>query len=88
MCGGPSRRKGQGERGVGTRRIGTTSGEKTGRCFLYDGGDLVDGNVGEGPVAGLDDVANGREEGFVVAGPQLGTKDDVLELGAVGNLQR
>ena len=54
---------------------------------LFDNvGDLGDGAVGQGPVSGLDRVADRREVGLVVAGPELGPEEDVFELGAVWDL--
>lgn len=53
---------------------------------LDDPGRLLDGDVGQGPVATFDDVPDGREEGLVVAGPELWAEDDMTELCAVGDL--
>lgn len=58
------------------------------RCsgLLDDLGRLFNRDVRQRPVAALDDVPDGREEGLVVAGPELWAKNDVAELCAVGNL--
>lgn len=49
-------------------------------------GDPVDPVLGQGPISRVDTIYNSREEGRVVAGPQLWTEDDVSELCAVGDL--
>lgn len=51
-----------------------------------DAGCLLNGQVGQRPVAALDDVADGGEEGLVVAGPELWAEDYVSELCPVWNL--
>lgn len=53
---------------------------------VEDGGRLGDEAAGLVPLAGLNAVADGGEVGLFVAGPELRAKDDVLELGAVGDL--
>jgi hypothetical protein len=57
------------------------------RGRLEQRGDLGQRLVGLVPFAGLDEVAHGREQVAVVAGPQPRAKHDVLELRAVGDLR-
>lgn len=52
-----------------------------------DAGCLLDCLVGECPVSRLDHVADGGEEGLVVAGPELRAEHDMAKLGAVGDLR-
>ena len=56
------------------------------RGMGQNGSGLVDLSLGEGPVAGLEGVRDAREGGPVVAGPELRRVQDVLVLGAVGEL--
>lgn len=55
-------------------------------CCLEEFGNLGQRLVRLVPLAGLDEVAHGREEIAVVAGPQPRAKHDMLELRAVGYL--
>lgn len=48
--------------------------------------DSVDPPLCFRPVARVDGISDRGEEGLVVAGPGLRAEDDVLELGAVGDL--
>lgn len=54
---------------------------------VVDGiGNTIDPVLSESPVAGVDTVANSREDGRIVSGPQFRPEDDMAELGAVGDL--
>ena len=54
--------------------------------MLKDLSNLGHGLVGLAPVAGSDEVFDGREQVAVVARPQLRSEYDVLELRASGDL--
>lgn len=52
----------------------------------YDVCGLVDELLGQRPIFCVHGVADSWEERFVIPGPQLWTKDDMLELCSVWNL--
>ena len=51
-------------------------------------GDPIDPILGQCPIPRVNAIANSRENRGVVARPQLWTKYDMSELGAVGNLYK